>query len=137
MHHSEFTGRTIMKKIAYLFPGQGSQKIGMGQDLYEALDSIKKIFNLADEVSEQPITQLCFEGPMETLTQTINLQPAMTAVNLACLAAINEKIDLTPDFFAGHSLGEYCALYAAGIISVRDCLRLVFKRVRKCFTPLR
>ena len=116
-----------MKKIAFLFPGQGSQKVGMGQDLYEAFDEVKAIFADADEASGLPITKLCFEGPMEELTQTVNLQPAITAVNLACLAGIAQK-GIKPLLCAGHSLGEYSALYAAGVVSAADCIKLVYKR---------
>ncbi len=116
-----------MKKIAFLFPGQGSQKVGMGQDLYRELDEVKALFQTADEVSGLPVTRLCFEGPMEELTQTVNLQPAVTAVNLALLEAVR-KHGVHPDLCAGHSLGEYSALAAAGAISAEDCLKLVFKR---------
>lgn len=116
-----------MKKIAFLFPGQGSQKVGMGQDLYEAFDEVKAIFAAADEASGLPITKLCFEGPMDELTETANLQPAITAVNLACLTVIAQK-GIKPDLCAGHSLGEYSALYAAGVVSAADCIKLVYKR---------
>jgi [acyl-carrier-protein] S-malonyltransferase len=116
-----------LKKIAFLFPGQGSQKVGMGQDLAGGDHDAEKIFSLADQVTGLPVSRLCFEGPMAELTQTVNLQPAVTAVNLAFLAAI-EKAGIRPQVCAGHSLGEYTALCAAGVVSVEDCLRLVFKR---------
>ncbi len=116
-----------MKKIAFLFPGQGSQKVGMGQDLAQELDAAKAIFDAADQASGLPISKLCFEGPMEELTETVNLQPAVTAVNLAFLSAIEEK-GISPQVCAGHSLGEYSALKAAGIISTEDCIKLVQKR---------
>lgn len=116
-----------MSKTAFIFPGQGSQVEGMGKDFYEAHDWAREIFSLADEVTGKPITRLCFEGPMEELTQTVNLQPAMTAVNLVCLKALTEK-GLKSDAAAGHSLGEYTALAAAGVITEADCLNLVNKR---------
>lgn len=116
-----------MKKIAFLFPGQGSQKVGMGKDLHEAFDEVKAIFAAADEASGLPIAKLCFEGPMEELTETANLQPAITAVNLACLAVIAQK-GIKPGLCAGHSLGEYSALYAAGVVSAADCIKLAYKR---------
>ena len=117
----------MKKKVAFLFPGQGSQAVGMGLDLYQEYDFVREIFDMVDDITKTHISRLCFKGPMEELTLTVNLQPAMTAVNLACLAAL-EKEGAQPDLAAGHSLGEYCALRAAGVINSEDTCRLVFKR---------
>lgn len=116
-----------MKKIAFLFPGQGSQTVGMGYELFQEYDFVREIFAAADDIAGVPISQYCFKGPMETLTETVNLQPAVTAVNLACLEAI-QRSGITCDFSAGHSLGEYSALASARVVSMADTLRLVFKR---------
>jgi len=99
----------------------------MGLDLYQEYDFVREIFDMVDEVTKTHISRLCFKGPMEELTLTVNLQPAVTAVNLACLAAL-EKEGIEPDVAAGHSLGEYCALRAAGVVNSEDTCRLVFKR---------
>ena len=117
----------MSQKIAFLFPGQGSQSMGMGKDIVEQFPDAKKIFEQVDEICEKPITKLCFEGPMEELTLTANLQPAITAVNLACLTALN-KSGVRATISAGHSLGEYAALASAGSLSEYDTLRLVNKR---------
>ena len=116
-----------MKKIAYLFPGQGSQSVGMGEEFYREYDVVRDIFDMTEEISRINISKLCFTGPIEDLTMTVNLQPAVTAVNLACLAVI-EKENVEFHYCAGHSLGEYSALSAAGVISKEDTARLVFKR---------
>ncbi len=116
-----------MKKTAFLFPGQGSQFVGMGHDLYEEYDFVREVFDMTDEITKTNISGLCFKGSMEELTLTVNLQPAVTAVNLACLAAI-EKEGVSPAISAGHSLGEYSALRAAGVVSTEDTVRSVFKR---------
>jgi [acyl-carrier-protein] S-malonyltransferase len=116
-----------LKKTAFLFPGQGSQAVGMGLDFYQEYDEVRELFDMAEEISKIKISKLCFKGPMEDLTQTVNLQPAVTAVNLACLTII-EKEGVTPDICAGHSLGEYSALRASDIVSREDTFRLVFKR---------
>lgn len=116
-----------MKKTAFLFPGQGSQAVGMGLDLYQEFDIVRELFDMVDEITRINISQLCLKGPFDDLTETINLQPAITVVNLACLAAI-EKENIKPDISAGHSLGEYSAMCASGIVSKEDTFRLVFKR---------
>jgi len=116
-----------LKKTAYLFPGQGSQAVGMGLDFYQEFDVVRELFDSVEEISRINISKLCFKGPIEDLTETVNLQPAITAVNLACFTAM-EKAGLEPAISAGHSLGEYSALCASGIVSREDTFRLVFKR---------
>ncbi len=116
-----------MKKTAFLFPGQGSQSVGMGQEFFQEYDIVREIFDMAEEITRINLSKLCFKGPMEDLTMTVNLQPAVTAVNLACLAVIQKEAMPAP-YYAGHSLGEYSALSAAGAISIEDTFKLVFKR---------
>lgn len=117
----------MTKKIAFLFPGQGSQSIGMGHDIMDKFSEAKKIFELVDDICQKPISKLCFEGPLDELTLTVNLQPAITAVNLACLTALHES-GINASISGGHSLGEYSALTSAGIITDEDALKLVKKR---------
>ena len=116
-----------MKKIAFLFPGQGSQFVGMGQDIYQEFELVREIFDMASEIAKINLSRLCFKGPIEELTQTINLQPAITALNLGMLTIL-EKESLAGEISAGHSLGEYSALCAGGAISKEDTIRLVIKR---------
>lgn len=116
-----------MKKTAFLFPGQGSQSVGMGQEFYQEYDVAREIFDMTEEVVRMNMKKLIFNGPMEELTMTVNLQPAVTAVDLACLAVI-EKEGGACQYTAGHSLGEYGALCAAGVTSAEDTIRLVHKR---------
>jgi len=114
-------------KIAFLFPGQGSQFVGMGKDLMEKFPASRDIFKQVDEICRKPISKLCFEGPMDELTLTKNLQPAITAVNLACLNALKES-GVSPSVSSGHSLGEYAALVSSDVVAIYDALRLVQKR---------
>lgn len=114
-------------QTAFLFPGQGSQFVGMGQDLKDRSPEIRNIFDQVDDVCKRPISELCFEGPLSELTLTENLQPAITAVNLALLAALNSA-GMKATVSAGHSLGEYAALVSSGVLSYYDALRLVQKR---------
>lgn len=118
-----------MKKTAILFPGQGSQYIGMGQALIEADPEAAALLDMAEEISGFPLKKLCLEGPMEDLTRVLHLQPALTAVNLICRQQLKKALpDLVPAYAGGHSLGEYSALQAAGVLSAEDTMRLVTKR---------
>ncbi len=116
-----------MKKTAFLFPGQGSQTVGMGLDFFQEYDAVRELFDMVEEITKINISRLCFKGPLENLTETINLQPAITAVNLACLTAI-EKEGIKPDVSAGHSLGEYSAMCASGIVSREETVKTVHQR---------
>ena len=118
-----------MKKTAILFPGQGSQYIGMGQALVEQDSDAASLMDLAERISSFPIRRLCFEGPIDDLTRVLYLQPALTAVNLICWQQLCKRLPgWQPRFAAGHSLGEYSALYAAGVLSLQDTLALVTRR---------
>jgi len=116
-----------VSKIAYLFPGQGSQFAGMGLSLAEKYPVARAVFEEADQALGFSISKLCFEGPEEDLKLTANTQPALLTVSVAALAVLKEK-GLKPDFVAGHSLGEYSALVGAGSLRFADAVRLVRKR---------
>jgi [acyl-carrier-protein] S-malonyltransferase len=117
----------MSKKIAMLFPGQGSQYVGMGKSLCDSDPQARELFDQAEEVTGLPLKRLCFEGPMEELTQTVNLQPAVTMLNMALYNAL-VRAGVQPAYVAGHSLGEYSALYAAGVLSEADILKAVKMR---------
>ena len=114
-------------KTAFVFPGQGSQKVGMLKDLYEAYPIVRERFAQADEALGYSISQLCFEGPDTELVKTANTQPAILTASVACYEVLKEK-GFTPDIVGGHSLGEYSALVAAGVLDFKDAVYVVHKR---------
>ena len=121
----------INNNTAVVFPGQGSQVIGMGADLYEKSSIAKDIFDEVDETLGRKLTDIVFSGSQEVLNKTENAQPAITATSLACFSVFKDKFkDFTPSVTAGHSLGEYTSLSASNALSVSDTIRLVSERGR-------
>ncbi len=118
----------MTKKIAFIFPGQGSQAVGMGKDLYDNFEASKNVFDTADRVLEKSITKMCFEGPEEDLKQTVNTQPSIVTMSISALEAFKSQLGITPFATAGHSLGEYCAMYAAGVMDLETTLIAIQKR---------
>jgi [acyl-carrier-protein] S-malonyltransferase len=116
-----------LSKTAFVFPGQGAQAVGMGKDVYEAFVRSQSIFEQADEALGFSLSSIIFEGPDEVLKQTANTQPALLTVSVALLEALEGR-GLKPDYVAGHSLGEYSALVAAGVLSFEDAVRTVRAR---------
>lgn len=116
-----------MGKIAFVFPGQGAQKVGMAKDVYDALPQAAQLFKTADEVLGFSISELAFEGPEEQLKQTANTQPALLTASIALFEALKSK-NITPDYVAGHSLGEYSALVAANALDFEQAVAIVRAR---------
>ncbi len=117
-----------MSKTAYIFPGQGSQKVGMGKDLFDNCPSARKVFEEADDALGFALSEMCFSGDEADLQLTANTQPAILTVSVAAFRAMETEGFQKPDFVAGHSLGEYSALVAAGAISFSDAVKTVRKR---------
>ncbi|CAM4250649.1 ACP S-malonyltransferase [Paenibacillus tarimensis] len=115
-----------MGKIAFVFPGQGAQTVGMGKDVYEASEAGRSLFKRADEALGFKLSDIIFDGPEAELKQTANTQPALLTVSLALLELIKERVK--PDYVAGHSLGEYSALAAAGVLAFDEAVRVVRAR---------
>ncbi len=114
-------------KTAFVFPGQGSQYVGMGKAFLESVPGTREILGTGEEITGVPLEDLILNGPMQELTRTANLQPCLTAVDIICCMAARAK-GLNPDAVAGHSLGEYPALWACGVLSLEDVFRLVLLR---------
>lgn len=122
----------VESKIAYVFPGQGSQQVGMGKELSDNFKSAKELFSEIDDALEFPLTKLMFQGPADELTKTMNSQPAIMAATLAAWLGMKEVLGPEsmpePSLVAGHSLGEYTALVISGVLNVSDAVRLVKDR---------
>ncbi|MBC7232410.1 MAG: ACP S-malonyltransferase [Chloroflexi bacterium] len=135
--NSEELKAPTQNKLAFVFPGSGSQYVGMGRDIYDQYPAARRLFEEADAVLQFPLSRLCFEGPEEELMDAVNVQPAMVTVSAALLVALREhsllgstRQGVSPAFVAGHSTGEYTALFAAAVLDFPSLLRLVRERGR-------
>jgi malonyl CoA-acyl carrier protein transacylase len=117
-----------MAKIAYIFPGQGSQAVGMGKDLFENFATAREVFEAADDALGFSLSEMCFTGSEADLQLTANTQPAILTTSVAAFYAMESEGFPTPEFVAGHSLGEYSALVAAGVLGFADAVQTVRKR---------
>jgi len=117
-----------MGKVAFIFPGQGSQAAGMGKDLYDNYPAARNVFDKADEILGRSISKVCFEGTAEELKQTVNTQSALLTVSIAALEALKSELNVEPAYCAGHSLGEYGAMYEAGVLDLDNAMRAIQKR---------
>ncbi len=123
-------GAVVSSDIAFVFPGQGSQSVGMGKDLYDQFNAAQQVFAEADEALGFSLSQLCFAGPEADLKLTENTQPAILAMSIAALRVLEAETDLRPAYVAGHSLGEYSALVAVGALAFGDAVKVVRERGR-------
>ena len=114
-----------MTSYAFLFPGQGSQEVGMGKALFDASPAARAVFEEADDALGSSLSKLCFEGPADELTLTANTQPAILTASIAALRALQAEVDITPTVALGHSLGEFSALVAVGALRFADAVKLV------------
>lgn len=117
-----------MGKIAFVFPGQGSQKVGMGQDVFENVAESREIFEVTNRALNTDFSNLIFNGEKAELSQTVNTQPALLATSVALLKAFEKETGMKPDCYAGHSLGEFSAYVAAGVLKFEDAIKLVRTR---------
>jgi len=119
-----------MKRVGFMFAGQGAQAVGMGKDLVQESSAARAVFDRADAVLGRSVSDLCFEGPADALTASRNCQPAIYTMSLACLAALRERADIQPVVCAGLSLGEFAAVTCAGALDLEPGLLLVAERGR-------